>query len=156
MLIMRELKTPSRVNFRVLILLAKSWLSRSSKKQDCTALSTAEAELSVSIRLLWPKSFDCGHSQNRRDLPRNFPLDRVEVLEQSSDTFSIHSEDENLHEPTSLDQHPATVEETRAYFETLYNNLAIEVEKVNTVNRKLRETNADLTTELARYKNQEM
>ncbi|GKA09609.1 hypothetical protein Tco_0688940 [Tanacetum coccineum] len=30
-----------------------------------------------------------------------------------------------------------------------------EVEKVNSVNRKLRETNADLTTELARYKNQE-
>ncbi|GKA11408.1 hypothetical protein Tco_0690954 [Tanacetum coccineum] len=55
----------------------------------------------------------------------------------------------------TVKQHPATVEETRAYFESLYNNLAIEVEKVNTVNRKLRETNADLTTELARYKNQE-
>ncbi|GJY81725.1 integrase, catalytic region, zinc finger, CCHC-type containing protein [Tanacetum coccineum] len=55
----------------------------------------------------------------------------------------------------TVDQHPATVEKTRAYFESLYNNLAIEVEKVNTVNRKLRETNADLTTELARYKNQE-
>ncbi|GJV53846.1 hypothetical protein Tco_1449587, partial [Tanacetum coccineum] len=34
-----------------------------------------------------------------------------------------------------VSQHPATVEETRAYFESLYNNLAIEVEKVNTVNR---------------------
>ncbi|GJZ47530.1 retrovirus-related pol polyprotein from transposon TNT 1-94 [Tanacetum coccineum] len=55
----------------------------------------------------------------------------------------------------TVDQHPVTVEETRAYFETLYNNLAIEVDKVNMVNRKLRETNADLTTELARYKNQE-
>ncbi|GKA70806.1 putative reverse transcriptase domain-containing protein [Tanacetum coccineum] len=52
-------------------------------------------------------------------------------------------------------QHPATVEETRAYFESLYNNLAIEVEKVNLVNRKMKETNADLTTVLARYKNQE-
>nr|GFC89554.1 hypothetical protein [Tanacetum cinerariifolium] len=31
------------------------------------------------------------------------------------------------------------------------NNLAVEVEKVNSVNRKLKETNADLTTELARY-----
>ncbi|GJW10243.1 hypothetical protein Tco_1576070 [Tanacetum coccineum] len=30
-----------------------------------------------------------------------------------------------------------------------------EVEKVNTVNRKMKETNAELTTELARYKNQE-
>nr|GEW71011.1 hypothetical protein [Tanacetum cinerariifolium] len=54
-----------------------------------------------------------------------------------------------------VEQHPATVEETRAYFESLYNNLAIEVEKVNSVNRKMKETNVDLTTELARYKNQE-
>ncbi|GKC52501.1 hypothetical protein Tco_1075246 [Tanacetum coccineum] len=55
----------------------------------------------------------------------------------------------------TVEQHLATVEETRAYFESLYNNLAIKVEKVNTVNRKLRETNTDLTIELARYKNQE-
>ncbi|GJT49889.1 hypothetical protein Tco_0976046 [Tanacetum coccineum] len=55
----------------------------------------------------------------------------------------------------TVEQHPVTIEETHAYFESLYNNLAIKVEKVNTVNRKLRETNADLTTELARYKNQE-
>ncbi|GKA95141.1 hypothetical protein Tco_0817179 [Tanacetum coccineum] len=31
----------------------------------------------------------------------------------------------------TVDQHPVTVEETRAYFESLYNNLAIEVEKVS-------------------------
>nr|GEV24699.1 hypothetical protein [Tanacetum cinerariifolium] len=37
----------------------------------------------------------------------------------------------------------------------LSENLAIEVEKVNTVNRKLKETNTDLTTELVRFKNQE-
>nr|GEV40096.1 hypothetical protein [Tanacetum cinerariifolium] len=55
----------------------------------------------------------------------------------------------------TVDQHPANVEETRAYFESLYNNLAIKVEKVNSVNRKMKETNADLTTELARYKIQE-
>nr|GEU62751.1 hypothetical protein [Tanacetum cinerariifolium] len=54
-----------------------------------------------------------------------------------------------------VEQHPATVEETHAYFESLYNNLAIKVEKFNSINRKMKETNADLTTELARYKNQE-
>ncbi|GKB40025.1 hypothetical protein Tco_0884967, partial [Tanacetum coccineum] len=43
----------------------------------------------------------------------------------------------------TVEQHPVTVEETRAYFESLYNNLAIEVEKVNTVNRKLREKKHD-------------
>ncbi|GJU80645.1 hypothetical protein Tco_1283010 [Tanacetum coccineum] len=56
----------------------------------------------------------------------------------------------------TLEQHPATVKETCAYFESLYNNLAIEVDKVNTVNRKMKETNADLTTELARYKIQKI
>ncbi|GJX41381.1 hypothetical protein Tco_0256371 [Tanacetum coccineum] len=54
-----------------------------------------------------------------------------------------------------VEQHLATIEETRAYFESLHNNLAIEVEKVNSVNRKIKETNVDLTTDLARYKNQE-
>nr|GEX85230.1 hypothetical protein [Tanacetum cinerariifolium] len=55
----------------------------------------------------------------------------------------------------TVEQHPANVEETRVLYDSLYHNLAIEVEKVNTVNRKLRETNAELTIELARYKNQE-
>nr|GEW15286.1 Gag-Pol polyprotein [Tanacetum cinerariifolium] len=32
-----------------------------------------------------------------------------------------------------VEQHPATVEETRTYFESLYNNLVIEVEKVNMI-----------------------
>ncbi|GKA09297.1 hypothetical protein Tco_0688628 [Tanacetum coccineum] len=59
------------------------------------------------------------------------------------------------HNGGTVEQHPATVEETRAYFESLYNNLVTEVKKVNTINRKMRETNADLTIELARYKGQE-
>ncbi|GJR94541.1 hypothetical protein Tco_0266715 [Tanacetum coccineum] len=54
-----------------------------------------------------------------------------------------------------VEQHPATVEETRAFFESLYNNLVIEVKKVNTVNRKMKEANAELTTKLAIYKGQE-
>nr|GEZ74222.1 hypothetical protein [Tanacetum cinerariifolium] len=32
--------------------------------------------------------------------------------------------------------HPATVEETRAHYESLFNNLAVEVEKVNLVHLK--------------------
>nr|GEW85700.1 retrovirus-related Pol polyprotein from transposon TNT 1-94 [Tanacetum cinerariifolium] len=56
----------------------------------------------------------------------------------------------------TVEQHPANVEETHVLYDSLYNNLAIEVEKVNTVNRKLRETNAELNTELARFKNQEI
>nr|GEV43472.1 hypothetical protein [Tanacetum cinerariifolium] len=53
----------------------------------------------------------------------------------------------------TVEQHPANVEKTRVLYDSLYNNLAIKVEKDNTVNRKLSKTNAELTTELARYKN---
>nr|GEY29689.1 hypothetical protein [Tanacetum cinerariifolium] len=55
----------------------------------------------------------------------------------------------------TVEQHPANVEETRVLCDSLYNNLVYEVEKVNSINGKLRETNVELTTELARYKNQE-
>nr|GEV65797.1 hypothetical protein [Tanacetum cinerariifolium] len=55
----------------------------------------------------------------------------------------------------TVEQHPVNFEETHALYESLYQNLVIEVEKVNSVNRKLKETNADMTTELARFKNQE-
>nr|GFD43812.1 hypothetical protein [Tanacetum cinerariifolium] len=36
-----------------------------------------------------------------------------------------------------VEQHPANFEETRALYDSLYPNLATEVEKVNSVNRKL-------------------
>nr|GFD29833.1 hypothetical protein [Tanacetum cinerariifolium] len=49
----------------------------------------------------------------------------------------------------TVEQHSTNFEETRALYESLYQNLAVEVKKVNSVNRKLKETNADLTTELA-------
>ncbi|GKC97821.1 hypothetical protein Tco_1168096, partial [Tanacetum coccineum] len=72
-----------------------------------------------------------------------------------NDTNVIYDASSMEQDGGTVDQHPVTIEETWAYFESLYNNLAIEVEKVNSVNRKMKETNADLTTKLARYKNQE-
>ncbi|GJV93282.1 hypothetical protein Tco_1541095 [Tanacetum coccineum] len=87
----------------------------------------------------------------------------TELLEPIPEPHQVQQNDSNVipmvfsveQRGGTVEQHPATVEETRAYFESLYNNLEIEVEKVNTVNRKLRETNTDLTTKLARYKTQE-
>nr|GEU94592.1 hypothetical protein [Tanacetum cinerariifolium] len=87
----------------------------------------------------------------------------TELLEPIPETHQVPHNDNNvISEVTSVEQsgrtveqHPANVEETRVLYDSLYNNLAIEVEKVNTVNRKLSETNAELTTELARHKNQE-
>nr|GEY74436.1 hypothetical protein [Tanacetum cinerariifolium] len=69
---------------------------------------------------------------------------------------NVISEDASVEQSgETVEQHPANFEKTRALYDSLYQNLAIEVEKVNSVNRKLKETNADLTTELARFKNQE-
>nr|GEV52923.1 hypothetical protein [Tanacetum cinerariifolium] len=70
----------------------------------------------------------------------NYILSEVTSREQSGET---------------IEQHPANFKETRALYDSLYQNLAIKVEKVNTINCKLKETNIDLTTELARFKNQE-
>nr|GEV64351.1 hypothetical protein [Tanacetum cinerariifolium] len=68
----------------------------------------------------------------------------------------IISEDSSVEQSgETVEQHPTNFEERRALYDSLYHNLAIEVEKVNTVNRKLKETNADLTTKLARIENQE-
>ncbi|GJT20435.1 retrovirus-related pol polyprotein from transposon TNT 1-94 [Tanacetum coccineum] len=73
-----------------------------------------------------------------------------------NEIFNMFTQEEHVEQDGgTVDQHLATVEETRAYFESLYNNLAIEVEKVNSVNHKMKETNVDLKIELARYKNQE-
>ncbi|GJZ52009.1 hypothetical protein Tco_0606524 [Tanacetum coccineum] len=49
----------------------------------------------------------------------------------------------------------ATIEETRAFYESLYNNFVIEVEKVNMINLGTKEANVKLTSELARYKGRE-
>nr|GEZ59359.1 hypothetical protein [Tanacetum cinerariifolium] len=63
---------------------------------------------------------------------------------------SIISEDSSVEQSgETVEQHPVNFEKTHALYDSLYQNLVIEVEKVNTVNRKLKETNAYLTTELA-------
>nr|GEW57431.1 hypothetical protein [Tanacetum cinerariifolium] len=61
----------------------------------------------------------------------------TELLEPNPESHQVpHNDNDVISEDTSVEQ-------------------AIEVEKVNSVNHKLKETNADLTTELARFKNQE-
>nr|GEX08181.1 hypothetical protein [Tanacetum cinerariifolium] len=87
----------------------------------------------------------------------------TELLEPIPEPHQVPQNDNNVISEVSsveqsggtVEQHPTNVEETRVLYDSLYNNLAIEVEKVNTVNRKLSETNVEFTTELARYKNQE-
>ncbi|GJW46472.1 hypothetical protein Tco_0078118 [Tanacetum coccineum] len=87
----------------------------------------------------------------------------AELLEPIPEPHQVPQNDSNvIYEVSSVEQgggiveqHPTNVEETRVLYDSLYNNLATEVDKVNSTNRKLRETNENLTNELARYKNQE-
>nr|GEU40077.1 reverse transcriptase domain-containing protein [Tanacetum cinerariifolium] len=87
----------------------------------------------------------------------------TDLLEPIPESHQVPQNDNNvIYEVTSVEQsgetveqHHANVEETRVLYDSLYHILATEFEKVNTVNRKLKDTNADLTTELARFKNQE-
>nr|GEU31673.1 hypothetical protein [Tanacetum cinerariifolium] len=86
----------------------------------------------------------------------------TELLEPIPESHQVpHNDNDVISEDTSveqggetIEQHSANFEETRALYDSLYQNLATEVEKVNSVDRKLKETNADLTTELAGFKNQ--
>nr|GFA14748.1 hypothetical protein [Tanacetum cinerariifolium] len=76
----------------------------------------------------------------------------TELLELIPESHQVSQNDnEVISKDTSVEQGG----ETRALYDSLYQNLATEVEKVNSANRKLKENNADLATELARYKNQE-
>nr|GFC93302.1 hypothetical protein [Tanacetum cinerariifolium] len=87
----------------------------------------------------------------------------TELLEPIPEPHQVPHNDNNVISEVSnvepsgetMKQHPVNVEETHVLYDSLYNNLAIEVEKVNMVTHKLSETNAELTIELARYKNQE-
>nr|GEV52426.1 hypothetical protein [Tanacetum cinerariifolium] len=87
----------------------------------------------------------------------------TKLLEPIPEPHQVPQNDNNvIFEVTSVDQsggtleqHPANAEETRVLYDSLYHNLAIKVEKIYTVNSKLRETNAELITKLARFKNQE-
>ncbi|GJR57182.1 hypothetical protein Tco_1499344 [Tanacetum coccineum] len=47
-----------------------------------------------------------------------------------------------------VEQHPTTVEETHAYFESLYNNLAIEVEKVNSIHKFVKDKSLPLVNQV--------
>nr|GEU37031.1 retrovirus-related Pol polyprotein from transposon TNT 1-94 [Tanacetum cinerariifolium] len=71
----------------------------------------------------------------------------------NNDIFNMFTQEEQYTELLELnpEQHQVPHNDNNVISE----NLEIKVEKVNSVNHKLKETNADLTTELARFKNQE-
>nr|GFB07668.1 hypothetical protein [Tanacetum cinerariifolium] len=84
------------------------------------------------------------------------PLEPIPVSHQvPQNDNNVISEDTSVEQGREIvEQHPINFEETRALYDSLYQNLATKVKKVNSVNRKLIETNADLTTKLTRFKNQ--
>nr|GEX95342.1 hypothetical protein [Tanacetum cinerariifolium] len=83
----------------------------------------------------------------------------TDLLESTTGILLVQQDDNNVilvdssMDPSRgiVEQHHATIEEKHAFYESLYNNLVIEVDKVNTVNRKTKEANVKLIVELARY-----
>nr|GEW28520.1 hypothetical protein [Tanacetum cinerariifolium] len=65
----------------------------------------------------------------------------TELLEPIPEPYQVPQNDNNVisevssveHSEGTVEQHPANVEKTRALYDSLYQNLAIEVEKVNTI-----------------------
>nr|GEY89072.1 hypothetical protein [Tanacetum cinerariifolium] len=82
----------------------------------------------------------------------------TELLEPIPEPHQVPQNDNNvIFEDTSMEQsggtveqHPVNVEETRVLYDSLYNNLAIEVEKVNTVNLPNEESSDDTKPSVAR------
>ncbi|GJU96273.1 retrovirus-related pol polyprotein from transposon TNT 1-94 [Tanacetum coccineum] len=70
----------------------------------------------------------------------------------NNEIFSMFTVDPSRGEVEKL---PATIEEICAFYEPLYNNLVIKLEKVKKANRKTKEANVKLTAELAIYKGPE-
>ncbi|GJV31623.1 retrovirus-related pol polyprotein from transposon TNT 1-94 [Tanacetum coccineum] len=89
----------------------------------------------------------------------------TELLEPIPEPHQVQQNDSNVISEVSnmeqsggtIDQHPATVEETRAYFESLYNNLAIEVAKdeifpiINQVDARLQNFEIQFLKEAAEF-----
>nr|GEW59889.1 reverse transcriptase domain-containing protein [Tanacetum cinerariifolium] len=71
-----------------------------------------------------------GNNKNLLLIPRKKEA-RIQLQAEEFDLMDAAGDLDEI-EKGIVEQHPATVEETRAYFELLYNNLIIEVEKVNT------------------------
>nr|GEY03444.1 hypothetical protein [Tanacetum cinerariifolium] len=70
----------------------------------------------------------------------------TELLEPISEPHQVQQNDSNVifavssveHSGGTVEQHSVTVEKERALYDSLYNNLAIEVEKDNTINHKIK------------------
>nr|GEZ30369.1 hypothetical protein [Tanacetum cinerariifolium] len=70
--------------------------------------------------------------------------------------FNMFTQEEYMvHNEGTVETSSSPNEETRAYQESIYRNLVDQVAQVNIVNRNMRETNAELKSELARHKIQE-
>ncbi|GJS43887.1 hypothetical protein Tco_0568930 [Tanacetum coccineum] len=86
----------------------------------------------------------------------------TELLEPIPEPHQVQQNDSNVisaifsveQSGGTVEQHPANVEETRVLYDSLYNNLAIEVEKVNSVNRNSAKQITTLNEEIANLNNQ--
>nr|GEZ60855.1 ribonuclease H-like domain-containing protein [Tanacetum cinerariifolium] len=132
--------------------------------RNCTARQRRRDAVYLQTQLLITQKEEAGIQLQAEDKHRPRQEEQyTELLEPIPESHQVPQNDnEVISEVTgveqggeTVEQYPVNFEETRALYDSLYQNLATEVKKVNSVNRKLKETNTNLTNELARYKNQE-
>nr|GEV28656.1 hypothetical protein [Tanacetum cinerariifolium] len=131
-------------NYKGLGHLARNCTVRPRRRDDAylqTQLLIAQNEEQASTSVNHTKAdLDEIKEVNRNCTASDNQTDKAPVYDSDGSTknnsnviFEVSSVEQ---EGGTVEQHPATVEETCAYFKSLYNNLAIKVEKVNKVNRK--------------------
>nr|GEX60850.1 hypothetical protein [Tanacetum cinerariifolium] len=119
---------------------------------NCILMANLQQASTLGIQSDKAPIYDSDGSAEYTELLEPIPEPHQVLQNNSNVTYSVSSVEKG---GGTVEQHPKNVEDTHVLYDSLYNNLATEVEKVKSVNRKLRETNANLTTKLARYKNQE-
>ncbi|GJW12510.1 hypothetical protein Tco_1578337 [Tanacetum coccineum] len=138
------------------------WLQGTENNANCEEIEEVNANC-ILMTYLQQASTSSTHVDNAPVYDSDGSTKYIELLESTTDTYLVQQYDSNVIPMDSsmdlsggqVEQHPDTIEETHAFYESLYNNLVIKVEKVNTVNRETRKANVKLTTKLARYKGQE-
>nr|GEZ46920.1 hypothetical protein [Tanacetum cinerariifolium]GEZ56232.1 hypothetical protein [Tanacetum cinerariifolium] len=141
-------------NVNVIAARAKDTTTDCPKKEAWIQLNSEEFDFMAAV----DGSAEVHHSENcyDNDIFEMFTQEEhyTELLRPIPESHQVQQNDSNVISTVSsveqggrtIEQHSATVDEMLAYHESLFHNLAVEVEKVNSVNRKIKETNAHLTT----------
>ncbi|GJT38773.1 hypothetical protein Tco_0938638 [Tanacetum coccineum] len=143
-------------------LIVVSWIANQNPNRNVAVVDLDEIEEVNANCILMANLQQASTSSTQTDKAPVYDSDGSAVVYHydnfyNTDIFNMFTQEEQYTELLEPIPKPHQVQQNDSNVTSMVSSMeqAIEVEKVNTVNSKLRENNADLTTELARYKNQE-